>query len=192
MARTLAFDRQVAVQGALDVFWAKGYESTSIPELESATGLSRSSIYNSFGSKRGLFDAAVDSYLDEIVRPRLRPLTEEQVQPTALDDYLVSLAAVLAHPGKLPTANGCLLVNSANSPMSGDQGVALAITAYRQELHDALSKGLSAARPELTDQRQALLADTITGLVIAGFALVRVSPPEAARLVQCASQLVRD
>ncbi|MDD0859753.1 TetR/AcrR family transcriptional regulator [Arthrobacter alpinus] len=45
-----------------------------LPDLERATGLSRSSIYHAFGSKRGLFDAAVASYLSEIIRPRLQPL----------------------------------------------------------------------------------------------------------------------
>ena len=56
MARTQSFDRDTVVRAARTLFWTVGYESASIPELETATGLSRSSIYNAFGSKRGLFD----------------------------------------------------------------------------------------------------------------------------------------
>jgi AcrR family transcriptional regulator len=77
MGRTRAFAEIDVVRAARGVFWNRGYEETSLPDLEAATGLNRSSIYHSFGSKRGLFDAAVESYLDDVVRPRLEPLRAE-------------------------------------------------------------------------------------------------------------------
>lgn len=110
MARTLAFDSITVIKSARSLFWAKGFEAASIPDLEAATGLSRSSIYNSFGSKRGLFDAAVQSYLDEIVRPRLQPLMAERVSASALAEYLDGLITVFSQPEALPTSNGCLLI----------------------------------------------------------------------------------
>ncbi|WP_283116788.1 TetR/AcrR family transcriptional regulator, partial [Corynebacterium stationis] len=91
MSRTAAFDKQAAIKAARDVFWRDGYAETALPALEKATGLNRSSIYNTFGSKRGLFDAAVDNYLEEVVRPRLRPLLVDAVSPTALTDYITGL-----------------------------------------------------------------------------------------------------
>ena len=189
MARTLAFDRAEVVRQARAVFWSRGYESAAIPELEAATGLSRSSIYNSFGSKRGLFDAAVDSYLDEVVRPRLAALAGGDVAAQALDEYLAATQAIFQKPESLPAANGCLLINSANAPIASDEHVSQAICAYRGELHAAFSRGLQAAVPGLADQRLALLADAVTGLVVAAFALVRISPAEAARLVESARRL---
>ncbi|HOZ57111.1 MAG TPA: helix-turn-helix domain-containing protein, partial [Nakamurella multipartita] len=69
MGRTKTFDPGEVVRAARAVFWTRGFESASLPELQEATGLSVSSIYHSFGSKRGLFDAAVASYLDEVARP---------------------------------------------------------------------------------------------------------------------------
>ena len=75
MGRSQEFDTTAVVAAALDVFWARGYEGASLGDLESATGLSRSSLYNSFTNKRGLFDAAVQLYLDHVIRPRLRSLT---------------------------------------------------------------------------------------------------------------------
>ena len=191
MARTLAFDRAEVVRRARAVFWSRGYESAAIPELEAATGLSRSSIYNSFGSKRGLFDAAVDSYLDEVVRPRLAALAGGDVAAQALDEYLAATQAIFQKPESLPAANGCLLINSANAPIASDEHVSQAICAYRGELHAAFSRGLQAAVPGLADQRLALLADAVTGLVVAAFALVRISPAEAARLVESARRLAR-
>lgn len=78
MGRTRSFAEDEAVHAALGAFWGGGYESTAVPELERVTGLSRSSIYHSFGSKRGLFDAAVTAYLDDVVRPRLAPLRDRK------------------------------------------------------------------------------------------------------------------
>ncbi|MCU1404441.1 MAG: TetR family transcriptional regulator, partial [Glaciihabitans sp.] len=84
MGRVQTFVAADVVRAARTVFWEHGYEGASLPDLETATGLSRSSIYNTFASKRGLFDAAVQSYLDEIIHPRLRPLQAETVGADAV------------------------------------------------------------------------------------------------------------
>ena len=55
MARTKAFDERRALIAAMLVFWEKGYEATSMQDLEQAMGLRRTSIYNAFGNKRSLF-----------------------------------------------------------------------------------------------------------------------------------------
>ena len=55
MGRTATFDRADAVRAARGIFWDRGYEATSIPDLEQATELRRSSLYHTFGSKKELF-----------------------------------------------------------------------------------------------------------------------------------------
>jgi len=190
MARTLAFDSGAVIKKARSLFWSKGFEAASIPDLEEATGLSRSSIYNSFGSKRGLFDAAVQSYLDEIVRPRLQPLTADEVEHSALIEYLDGLISVFSQPDALPTSNGCLLINTANSPLSADSHVATVIQAYREELEAAFSRGIQATRSALEPAVQQRLASTVTGLVVAAFALVRIAPEQARTLLEDAKTLV--
>ncbi len=62
MARHKAFDETEALGAAMHTFWAKGYEGTSLQDLEAATGLTRTSIYNAFGNKRDLFEKAVIHY----------------------------------------------------------------------------------------------------------------------------------
>ncbi|GAB3998060.1 hypothetical protein GCM10029992_22820 [Glycomyces albus] len=52
MGRVQTFDTAEVVRAARTVFWQHGYEDASIPALEAATGLRRSSIYHAFGSKR--------------------------------------------------------------------------------------------------------------------------------------------
>lgn len=190
MARTPTFERSHVVEQARAVFWARGYEASSIPELEEATGLSRSSIYNSFGSKRGLFAAAVDSYLEQIVRPRLRPLLAQSVDPAALRHYLEGLARAFTTPGSVAAANGCLLISSANAPIADDGQIAEVIADYRRELHHALARGVHAALPDTDVRHRALLADTLTGLVVAAFALARILPEEAARLLHNGVELL--
>jgi AcrR family transcriptional regulator len=62
--RPAVFDRAVALQAAMKLFWERGYEGTSFDDLISAMGISASSFYNSFGSKEALYCEATRSYLD--------------------------------------------------------------------------------------------------------------------------------
>jgi len=186
MGRTLAFDRDTAVRAAREVFWHFGYAEASLPALEEATGLSRSSIYNSFGSKRGLFDAAVQSYLNEVIRPRLHPLQQAPVQRGALLEYLDGLRDAFSRAAGPP---GCLLVNTAGTPLAADNEVARVITDYRIELRTAIGNGVSAylAGADADVER---LADAVTDLVIAAFALVRVAPDVATHTLVTARETI--
>lgn len=190
MGRTPSFDTTEVVRAARGVFWANGYEAAALPELEKATGLSRSSIYHAFGSKRGLFGAAVANYLDEVVRPRLAPLTADTVAPGALEEYLTGLRAALLRAGTLPATSGCLLVNSAGAPIGQDHEVARIVADYRAELRAALGNGVRARLPRLTEPEHSTLADACTGLVLAAFALVRVDPAQAASSLDTARALL--
>ena len=149
MGRTQAFNTDEAIRAARTVFWEHGYEDASLPDLERATGLSRSSIYHAFGSKRGLFDAAIKSYLAEIIEPRLRPLNAPAVAPEAITDYFTGLRAALARRDSLSAGNGCLLLNAAGAPIANESAVSEAIAGYRQELNAALSLGIASHRPGL-------------------------------------------
>ncbi|QLD10989.1 TetR/AcrR family transcriptional regulator [Microbacterium oleivorans] len=190
MGRTQTYVRADVVRAARSVFWDQGYEGAALPDLERVTGLSRSSIYHGFGSKRGLFDAAVDSYLDEVIRPRLAPLRAEDVAPAALGEYLSGLHAALMRPGSLPASSGCLLVNTAAAPIARDETVARVVADYRAELRSAFGRGVAARRPELDEFERGLLADACTGLVVSAFVLVRVDAAGAGDALQTALALV--
>jgi TetR/AcrR family transcriptional repressor of nem operon len=64
MPRPREFDFDSALNCALDLFWSKGYEGTSLDDLCAATGLSRSSFYAAFGSKRDLLLRSIDRYVE--------------------------------------------------------------------------------------------------------------------------------
>jgi AcrR family transcriptional regulator len=62
--RPVVFDRAVALNKAMKLFWESGYEGTSFDDLISAMGISASSFYNSFGSKEALYGEATETYLE--------------------------------------------------------------------------------------------------------------------------------
>lgn len=190
MGRNQTFDTDEVVRAARGVFWERGYESASLPELEHATGLNRSSIYHAFGSKRGLFNAAVESYLSEVIRPRLQPLTGAGVAPDALDQYLIELRAALLRAGTLPATSGCLLVNTASAPIGYDDAIAQTISAYTAELRAALTAGVRARLPHLPAAAQEATAEACTSHVITAFALVRITPDAATRALDAARNLI--
>ena len=187
MGRTQTFDTDEVVRSARAVFWKHGYEAASVPALEAATGLRRSSIYHAFGSKRGLFDAAVESYLDEIVRPRLAPLTGTPA-PDALFDYLWGLREALERAGSVIAANGCLLINAAGADIADDAAVRETIADYRAELAAAIGNGVRFQCPHLEDPQR--LTDTVTALVVAAYALARVDTPSAVHSLDAALDLI--
>ncbi len=172
MGRPQSFDTTIVVQAARDVFWDTGLDATSLPDLERATGLSRSSLYHAFGSKRGLFDAAVQDYLDTVVRPRLRVLTAEPPHPDAVVTYLTGLsAAIAALPAGSPR-RGCLLLACATGPAGHDAALREVVDAYHHELDDAFRCALAARYPglaegDLADRARQAVAHTVTALVLA-------------------------
>ena len=93
---------------SLVTFWRHGFEGSSVEELERATGLGRSSLYNTFGNKRALFLAALDRYAQAFQEGPLGILMHGTA---GLDDLLAFYTALGGHQdADAPT--GCLMVNS--------------------------------------------------------------------------------
>ncbi|MFI6041826.1 TetR/AcrR family transcriptional regulator [Nocardia sp. NPDC051321] len=109
MARTKSFDTDTVVLRAMDAFWSHGYANTSPAQLVDATGLNKSSLYNTFGSKRELFDQALARYRQAVVELADKFLhgpgtTGECIG--ALFRYLVDNDLARPYP------RGCLMVNT--------------------------------------------------------------------------------
>ncbi|NYI40738.1 TetR/AcrR family transcriptional regulator [Demequina lutea] len=185
MGRKRTFDTQEAVRAARSVFWSNGFEGASLPDLEQATGLNRSSLYHAFGSKRGLFDAVVDSYLDEVIRPRLRVLTQDPVPPDAVRTYLNGMKAALLAPASAASEHGCLMVNTAASPIAKDEAVRERVAAYRAEVEAAIARGLT-HQPGFDPSRVAPTAMAVTSLIVAAMTLTRIDAAAAAETIDAA------
>lgn len=81
MARPRMFDEERALDAAMRAFWVNGYEATSTQDLCEATGLGRSSIYNTFTSKHDLFRRALARYVDTMTGIQLDILGEVERPP---------------------------------------------------------------------------------------------------------------
>jgi AcrR family transcriptional regulator len=62
--RPRAYDPEVALAKATDIFWAQGFAGASLDDLSAATGMNRPSLYGAFGDKQTLFKSALDRYMD--------------------------------------------------------------------------------------------------------------------------------
>lgn len=190
MGRKRGFDRQAVVIAARQLFWERGYEGAALPDLERVTGLNRSSIYNAFGSKRGLFDAAVDSYLAHVVHPRLAPLMHEPVPDQAVITYVQSLREALLDARSMPARNGCLLINTAGSTLGHDKVTQATVKTYRQEMLVGMRRGVAAHRPDLTQDEVERRAQTCVGQIVAALALARINAESAAHGLDIARDVI--
>ncbi|MGI9302838.1 MAG: TetR/AcrR family transcriptional regulator [Gammaproteobacteria bacterium] len=167
--RPRAFDADRVLDAALELFWKQGYTTTTTRELESTLGLCQSSIYNTFGSKRGLLEAALDRYEALTDCELLRPLEESQEGLRAIETFFGALYRWVTHEGR----RGCMLINM----MAEDGGETDAITkrarVYRGRVRTALRDGLARAlsRGESVggsaDERADLLLGLVLGLNVA-------------------------
>jgi TetR/AcrR family transcriptional repressor of nem operon len=108
MGRTRSYDEETVLSGAMHAFRRKGYEAASIRDLEEATGLKGGSIYNSFGDKAGLFDAAFAHYNRVVLGGRIARYAPAEAGLGGLRALFLSL---LREPNG--EAFGCLITNSA-------------------------------------------------------------------------------
>ncbi|MFG1953999.1 TetR/AcrR family transcriptional regulator [Micromonospora sp. NPDC048830] len=110
--RPRSFDRDVALDQAIRLFWRNGYEATSIRDLSEALGIGTPSLYNAFGDKQALFTEAVGVYDREYGEFIEAALAEEPTAAAAIARILSEAPARYTRRG-LPA--GCLVV-------SGDAG----------------------------------------------------------------------
>lgn len=108
--RPRTFDPDVALRQALDLFWERGYEGTSISDLASAMGIASASIYACFGSKENLFRQVMQLYGTSSGEPPRRALREE---PTAREAVRVMLGAAADEITRSDAPHYCMLILAA-------------------------------------------------------------------------------
>jgi TetR/AcrR family transcriptional regulator, transcriptional repressor for nem operon len=145
VGRHRQFDDPSVIRAARDLFWERGYASTSLAELETATGLNRSSLYQAYGSKQGLFDRAVQSYCDEVVWPLVAPMEANGAGRDDVVDYFLALARHLRRSPQSAAARGCMVANTASELNVLDSAATGVVSDFRQRVQEALTHALSAA-----------------------------------------------
>jgi TetR/AcrR family transcriptional repressor of nem operon len=180
MGRTRVFDESTAVRAARDVFWEHGYVSTSLAQLQTATGLSRSSLYGTFGSKRGLFEAVTQIYLDEVVLPLLEPLEVPGSGQREIVAYFHSLSDFVTSTTRSAATRGCLILNTTVELNALDDHAALMVQRYLDRVHAALFAALATMPATITDPRGK--ADILSAGQLGIMVTARLDPIQAAAL----------
>ena len=107
--RTRQFDVDEALDRALEVFWARGYEGATLPELTRAMGINRPSLYAAFGNKEQLFRKALDRYQTG----PMSFLTEALRKPTARAVVEAIFSGFVRMQRDRDKVRGCLVVSGA-------------------------------------------------------------------------------
>lgn len=171
LGRHRAFEEDRVLDDAVRLFWEQGFEATSIEDVSERTGLSRSSIYQAFNSKRGLFDSALERYLDRWIGSLLETLESGRKGLDDVTGFFTGLADGLDDPGVDPEL-GCFMVNTIAELAWRDDRVSETGESYRDRLRRAFLRALRRARrrrelrPGDLDGRARLLAALTMGVFV--------------------------
>lgn len=172
MVRPRGFDEDEALRKAMQLFWSKGYEATSICDLEEQLGLCRQSIYNVFGDKRRVFLKALESYAQANGETVDRLLLHATEGIESIRAYL--LASVKAVAASKPR-RACLIVNTVMENATSDPDIASTCRAthhrllrgFRAALARAVERGEIAAGTDLGTMSTMLAAEAYGMSVLA-------------------------
>ena len=128
--RTRQFDVEEALDRALQVFWARGYEGATLPELTRAMGINRPSLYATFGNKEQLFRKALDRYQTG----PMGFLAEALRQPTARAAAQAIFSGFIRMQRDRDQARGCLVVSGALASSAEAETVRRDLAQLRQAL----------------------------------------------------------
>lgn len=179
MARHKAFDPHTVLAKALEVFWRQGYEGTSMQDLVIHMGISRSSLYDTFGDKRGLFLAVLAYYEQEMVSPLLAPL--QQSGPTRQRIRQVFRRAIdMALSDRLQ--QGCLMCNTAVEVGAHDHDITAHVASNLARIEAAFASALTHAYTTgeiKTPQQPRALARYLTNALVGLRVQAKVLPNRA-------------
>ena len=135
MPRPRQYDENEVLTAAMRVFWTDGYGATT-RRLADAMGINQYSVYASFESKAGLFEKALDRYVDDVVEgSALLPLLPEQAAIPELRIFLEGFV----HTKNVDAPNGCLICNTMIEQTGHTKPVLRTIKRY----HDVVTKAFS-------------------------------------------------
>jgi TetR/AcrR family transcriptional repressor of nem operon len=188
MARTRAFDDETVVLAARELFWDHGYAGTSLVQLEQATGLNKSSLYATYGSKRGLFERAVRSYVTEVVEPLLGAMEAPDAGVGTIAAFFLGMSACVGTVETRFAGRGCLLVNTAMELEHLDEAAAAMAVGFRERIASAIGNALGHVEA-VTDphERAQFLTATYLGIMVTA----RLDPAAAAVASEAVAHTVR-
>src|ERR1700712_4580858 len=143
--RPLSFDRDAALETAMNVFWERGYEAASISDLTAAMGITPPSLYSAFGDKERLFLEAIERYALGPGGILPRALAEEPTARGAIQRLLEEAAEELTRPCH---PKGCLGVMAATNCSVAAERVQSALAKRRAAAEEGIKARIQQAIDE--------------------------------------------
>ncbi|MGI9610578.1 MAG: TetR/AcrR family transcriptional regulator [Acidimicrobiia bacterium] len=179
------FDQDQVISAAIGAFFHKGYEATTLSDLEEATGVDRSTLYNSFGGKAGVYAAATGAYLAAAESSLFEPLLVGTENGYAdILRFLGKLRTGLTSADAIP---GCLIVNDMAAGADPE-----AAKRYRAMLEKGLELAL-ARTGDVDEARRADRAGLLSASVLGVNLVSKITgdSDEIARLIDAMTDEVR-
>ena len=143
IGRPLKFDPDVALESAMQLFWRKGYESSSLQELLYTMGLSKSSFYQTFKSKHSLFQRCIQSYR-QMLTNKMYTLLE---QNGSGKDFIQTLFYRVQNETSGPDAQlGCMVMNVANEFAQTDPEISQIVSSSIESFIDVFETAIKQAQ----------------------------------------------
>lgn len=190
MARPREFDIDEALERAMNVFWAKGYEATSLDDLCQAMGLARSSFYAAFGDKHSLYVSALDRYEAAAVARIRSTITSSSSVKAGITAFVGRIIdGIVAGPGR----RGCFVGNCAAELVRGNRGGAVRVRQSLERIENEFRVALETARTngELSPSADVTALARFITAGIQGLRLVGKTHPDRVVLEDIARVMLR-
>lgn len=143
MGRTKSFNPDDVLNRAMLLFWSRGYEATTVADLEKHLGINKFSLYNTFGNKQQLYIKALDSYINTRFAMMLSILNAPPHNLQSINQFFQTITAVLSAQSQV---DGCFVVNAGIERSASDPEVHTKIQSVYQDLEDGFYLCLKTAR----------------------------------------------
>jgi len=134
MARTKDFNEEEVLEKALNIFWQKGYNGTSMQDLVDGLGISRSSMYDTYTDKYSLFILALERYRERTAREMMQ-MINQAASPKAVIKKIFQSVVTESLFDKVQ--RGCFLVNTCVENATHDKAVEKIVNENMQDFEDA-------------------------------------------------------
>jgi TetR/AcrR family transcriptional regulator, transcriptional repressor for nem operon len=145
IGRPRNFDSDQALQAAVQVFWSKGYEATSLQDLIDTMQISKSSFYQTFESKHQLFQNCINRYQDRFISDITDSLQNAKTGRAFIENTFKNLAD---KAGPASDRRGCLILNCASEFAQRDPVIARLISTSIQQMTDVFLSAVKRAQKE--------------------------------------------
>lgn len=144
MTNTKQYDRTDLLDRAIELFRGRGFNATSTAELVAELGVNRKSMYAEFGSKQGLFEAALERYDEKNLSEVLAPIEAPSAGADAIREAFAGYASISGEDWA--RGRGCMMCNTAVERAALDPAAGRFVDAYLQRLTRAFRHALRNAR----------------------------------------------